>query len=45
MCENSTDIYECTTGETAEIINGSCLNVEVSVDSKGTKGMALAIWN
>ena len=35
--------YECTTDETTEIFETCCLEIEVTVDSKGPPGMALAI--
>ena len=43
MGENNTHIYECTTDETTEIFEACCLEIEVTVDSKGPPGMALAI--
>jgi len=43
ISENNTHIYECTTDETTEIFETSCLDIEVTVDSKGPPGMALAI--
>jgi hypothetical protein len=36
-------IRECTTDETTEIFETCCLEIEVTVDSKGPPGMALAI--
>jgi len=35
MCENGTRIYECTTDETTEIFEESCLDIEVTVSLKG----------
>ena len=32
--------YECTTDETTEIFETCCLEIEVTVDSKGPPGMA-----
>ena len=40
MCENSTHIYECTTDETTEIFEESCLDIKVNCRPQG---MALAI--
>jgi hypothetical protein len=43
MGENNTHIYECTTDETTNIYETCCLEIEVTVDSKRPRGMALAI--
>ena len=43
MGENNTHIYECTTDETTDIYETCCLEIEVTVDSKRPRGMALAI--
>jgi len=43
VSENNTHIYECTTDETTEIFESHCLEIEVTVESKGPPGMSLAI--
>jgi len=43
VSENNTHIYECTTDETTLIFETHCLELEVTIDSKGLPGMSLAI--
>jgi len=43
VSENNTHIYECTTDETTVIFETHCLELEVTIDSKGLPGMSLAI--
>ena len=39
----TTHIYECTTDETTVIFETNCLELKVTIDSKGLPGMSLAI--
>jgi len=43
VSENNTHIYECTIDETTDIFETHCLELELTIDSKGLPGMSLAI--
>ena len=43
ISENNIHIYECTTKQTTEIFDKFCLEINVTIDSKGPSGMATAI--
>jgi len=43
VSKNNTHIYECTTDETTVIFETNCLELKVTIDSKGLPGMSLAI--
>ena len=42
ISENNTHTYECTTKQTTEIFENCCLEIEVTIDSKGPRGMVSA---
>ena len=43
MSKINTHIYKCTTVQTTEIFNKCCLEIEVTIDSKGPPGMTSTI--